>query len=128
MKTKIPLLVAAGLLLATITKAQYGGNYAENRLNIHGQIVIPARAEIEYNYNNPDQYHYDNRYDERREWRGDDNDRFAHEHRDWREGVYQRYCHEHREWRGDRNDFYRSYYGYRAAPYCAPRRVVVYGY
>ena len=119
MKARIPLLIAVGLLFATLTKAQYGGPYVDAR------VVIPGRAEVNYsNYNNFDRDHYA----DRSTWRDDDRERFYRDHRDWREDEYQRYCRFHHEFRGDRDDYYRAHYGYRDAPYCAPRRVVVYGY
>lgn len=120
MKTKFPILIAAGLLLVSVSKAQYGGAYAAPQFAIQGQVVIPGRASINYDYNN---YNRD-RYDGRREWRADEFERFCRAHRDWREDEYQRYCRDHREFRGDRNVYYRDHYMYRVAPYCAPRKVV----
>jgi len=103
MKAKIPLLIAAGLFLATVSKAQYGGAY------VNASVVIPGQAVVAYNDN-----HFDrDRYADRREWREDEGHRY---------GRYQR------EFWGDRDDYYRYHRGYRVAPYCAPRRVVVYGY
>lgn len=124
MKTKFPILIVASLLLVTVSQAQYGGSYVDPRLAIQAQVVIPGRAYVNYDYNN---YGHD-RYDTRREWRADEYERFYRDHRDWREDEYQRYCRDHREFRGDRNDYYRAHYYYRTAPYCAPRRVKVYGY
>lgn len=137
MKAKFPLLIAAGLFFATVSKAQYGEAY------VHAQVVIPGRAVVDYNNNNID-YGYGNkhdRYEDRRDWKEDEyeghgrrdwkeGEREFHGrgHREWREDAYKNYCREHREYRGCRNDFYRDYYGYRPAPYCAPKRVVVYGY
>jgi hypothetical protein len=123
MKAKFPLLIAAGLFLATVSKAQYGEAY------VHAQVVIPGRAAVVYN-NNVD-YGYGNkhdRYEDRRDWKEGEREFHGRGHREWREDAYENYCREHREYRGCRNDFYRDYYGYRPAPYCAPKRVVVYGY
>jgi hypothetical protein len=117
MKFKFPILIAAGLLIATVSKAQYGGGYANSHVVIQGQINIPGPAYVGYGYNNIDRR--DNRegnygrYDDRRDWRGDE---------------YERYCRDHREYRGDRRAYYREHYTYRSVPSCAPRRVVVYGY
>jgi hypothetical protein len=122
MKTKFPILVAAGLFLVSVSKAQYGGDYAAPHFAIQGQVVIPGGAYVHYGYDN----YARGRYVERREWRADEYDRFCRAHRDWREDEYQRYCRDHREFRGDRNDYYHDHYSYRAAPYCAPRRVVLY--
>jgi hypothetical protein len=133
MKAKFPLLIVAGLLFASIAEAQYGGAY------VNAQVVIPGRAVVAYSDNNfgPD------RYDDRREWREGEYENHGRGQKDWREGeyegygrghrdrredAYEHYCREHREYRGRRSDFYRDYYGYRPAPYCAPKRVVVYGY
>jgi hypothetical protein len=124
MKAKFPILIAAGLFLVSVSKAQYGGGYSTPHIAIHGQVVIPGAAYVHYGYDN---YARD-RYVGRREWRADEYDRFCWAHRDWREDEYQRYCRDHREFRGDRNDYYQDHYSYRAAPYCAPRRVVAYGY
>lgn len=123
MKAKFPILIAAGLFLVTVSQAQYGGDYAAPYVAIHGQVVIPGRAYVNYGYDHITR----DRYDGRREWRADEYEKFSREHRDWREDDYQRYCRDHREFRGDRRDYYRDHYSYRAAPYCAPRRVV-YGY
>jgi hypothetical protein len=124
MKTKFPILIVTSLFLATVSQAQYSGGYSTPHLVIQGQVVIPGRAYVNYDYNN---YARD-RYDERGEWRSDEYERFCREHRDWREGEYQRYSRDHREFRGESRDYYRDHYSYRAAPYCAPKRVVVCGY
>jgi hypothetical protein len=124
MKTKIPILIAAGLFFATVSKAQYHESYSNHRLAIQAQVIFPGQAVIGYGYNNMEPV----RYDERRDWRADEYERFCREHRDWREDKYQGYCRDHREYRGDRRAFYRDHYGYRTVPYCAPRREVVYGY
>ena len=53
MKTKIPILIAAGFFIAPLSKAQYGAPCPENRVVIQGQLVIPGRpAIIIMNYNN----------------------------------------------------------------------------
>lgn len=122
MKAKFPILIAAGLFLVSVSKAQYGGEYATPQIAIQGQVVIPGRVYVHYDYNKINR----GRYEGRREWRDGDYERFCREHRDWREDEYQRYCRDHREFRGDRNVYYRDHYSYRAVPYCAPRRVVVY--
>ena len=109
MKTKIPILIAVGLFLATVTEAQYHGPYADHGVAIHAQVIIPGQGVIGYGYNNAESV----RYDERRDWRADE---------------YERFCRDHREYRGDRRAFYRDHCGYRPVPYCAPRRVVVYRY
>ena len=44
MKAKFPILIAAGLFLVTVSKAQYGGEYAAPQIAIQGQVVIPGRA------------------------------------------------------------------------------------
>jgi len=124
MKAKFPILIVASFFLVTVSQAQYGGDYSAPHFAIQGQVVIPGRAYVNYDYNH---YGHD-RYDGRGEWRADEYERFCREHRDWREDEYQRYCRDHREFRGDRRDYYRDHYYYRAAPFCAPRRVVVYGY
>lgn len=120
MKAKFPILIAAGLFLVSVSKAQYGAAYASPHFAIRAQVVIPGRAYVNYDNNS---YARD-RYDGRREWRAEEYERFCRAHRDWREAEYQRYCRDHREFRGDRNDYYRDHYNYRVAPYCAPRRVV----
>jgi hypothetical protein len=101
MKFKFPILIAALLLIVTVSKAQYGGGYNDHRVNIQGRVFIPGRTVY--------QTHYDNR-------------------RDWRADEYERFCREHREYRGGREAYYRDYCGYRPVPYCAPRRVVVIRY
>jgi hypothetical protein len=101
MKFKFPILIAAGLLIATVSKAQYGGGYGNHRLNFQDRAIISGRSA------------YQVRYDNRRDWRADE---------------YERFCREHREYRGGREVYFRDHCGYRQVPYCAPRRVVVYGY
>jgi hypothetical protein len=137
MKAKLLLLIAAGLFFATVSNAQYGGAY------VNAQVVIPGGAIVAYSNNYVDYgYNYSHdRYEDRqdrreneyeghghRDWREGEYEGHGRGHREWKEDAYENYCREHREYRGCRNDFYRDYYGYRTAPYCAPRRVVVYGY
>lgn len=105
MNAKFPILVAAGLFLVTVSKAQYAASCADPRVVIQGRVVIPGRAVIAYDYNNI-AYEYNNyvprgRYDERRDWRADE---------------YERYCRDHREYRGDRRAFYRDRADYRYTP------------
>jgi hypothetical protein len=108
MKFKFPILIAAGLLMVFVSKAQYGNGYVDNRINIHGRVIIPGRTP------------YQIRYDNHRDWRAGE--------RDWRADEYERFCRDHREYRGGREAYYRDRSGYRPVPYCAPRRVVVCGY
>ena len=42
MKTKIPILIAAGLFLASVTEAQYGVPYHDNRVVIQAHIGFPG--------------------------------------------------------------------------------------
>jgi hypothetical protein len=116
MKFKFPMLIAAGLLIAISSNAQYGGGYANSHVVIQGQINIPGPAYVGYGYNNID----------RRDIRDGNYGRYD-DHRDWRGDEYERYCREHREYRGDRRAYYREHYN-RPVPYCAPKHVVVYGY
>jgi len=117
MKAKFPILIAAGLFFATVSKAQYPGGYADHR----DQSPYPQGQD--YNYNNQNgqgQNYYNANYDYRYHGRYDDR-------RDWKEVEYQRYCREHRDCRMDRRVFYRDYCGaYRAMPFCPPHRVVVF--
>jgi hypothetical protein len=123
MKAKIPLLIAASLFLATVSKAQYGREYADNHLTIQGQVVIPGPAVVGYGYNNA----YRERYEENRDRRDYDYTRFA-DQKDWRAAEYERYCRDHRDYRMNRSDFYRDRCGYQQVRYCAPKRVIVYRY
>ena len=124
MKTKIPILIMASVLLVSVSQAQYGAVYSSPHFAIQAQVVVPGGAYVNYDYNG-----YPTEYGNgRREWRRDEYERFCRDHRDWREDEYQRYCMDHREFRGDRCDYYRDHYYYRKAPYCAPRKVIVYGY
>ena len=106
MKTKIPILIAAGLFLATVTEAQYGVPYHDNRVIIQAHIGFPVPAPIVTHY----EYYpvKRERYDERR---------------DWREVQYERYCHENRGYRMSREEFYRDRCDPRANPHSAPREV-----
>jgi hypothetical protein len=128
MKAKLTILIATGLFLATVSKAQYGGGYADNQVSIQGQINIPGPAYVGFGYNKM----YRERFDEHRDRRDGYNDpgnygRYDN-HRDWRAEAYERYCRETRGYRMCREEFYRDHCGYRITPYCAPRRVIVYGY
>src|SRR4051812_34723523 len=118
MKTKIPILIAAGLLLTVATKAQYGGPYHEKRVVIpHIGIPIPVPVVYDYNYYRPAPVCYDernagyNRHDKRRDWRAE---------------QYERYCRENRGRRISREEFYRDQCDQRANPYYAPRKVTEY--
>src|SRR5450631_3200158 len=124
MKFKFPILIAAGLLIATVSNAQYGSGYANSHVVIQGQINIPGPAHVGYDYNNYAGYGYNN--NDRRDFREGDRGRYD-DRRDWRGDEYERYCRDHREYRGDRRAYYREHYNYRPVPYCAPKRVV-YGY
>ena len=107
MKAKIPILLAAGLFLAITSKAQYP---VSGQVVIQGRIIIPGPpAVVAYDYPNPSYGRYEDR-------------------RDWRRDEYERYCHEHREYRGDRRAYYRDQCNYRGRPEFHKRRVVVYGY
>ena len=89
MKSKISLLIAAGLFIVTATKAQYGAPYHENRVVIQAHIGIPIPVPVVYNY---DYYHRvpvcnENRnagygrYDDRRDWRAEQYERYCRENR-----------------------------------------------
>lgn len=126
MKTKIPILIAAGLLIATLTQAQYSGEYAGNRVDVYGQVTIPGHIVIGYGYNTLEPLGYQ----EQRNCRRDD-DGFSREYREDMGDDYEHYYRkprEHRKHRGDRGEFYHDYDGYRVVPVYAPKRVVVYGY
>src|ERR1700709_52380 len=111
MKTKIPILIAAGLLLASVTKAQYGygAPCRDNRVVIQAHIgfPIPMPVPVAVGYSNyySSQVGYETpRYDGRRyEDRGYDNrgydNRGCNDPRDWRVVAYDRYCHENRGYR-----------------------------
>ena len=123
MKTKIPILIAAGLLFATLIQAQSIGEYAGNRVDVYGQVIIPSSIVIGYGYNRREPLGYE----EQRAWRRDD-DGFGRENREDMGDDYEHFYRKHKEHRGDRREFYRDYDGYRVVPVCAPKRVVVYGY
>lgn len=109
MKAKIPILIAAGLFLAIASKAQYP---AGGHVYIQGQVVLPAPplpVVVGYGYDNPSYGRYEDR-------------------RDWRDDEYERYCREHREYRGDRRAYYRDQCDYRGRPHFHRKHVVVYGY
>jgi hypothetical protein len=119
MKTKIPILIAAGLFIAITTKAQYGDPYHENRVVIQAHIGIPIPIPAVYNH---DYYHpapvcYEDRnagyvrYDDRHDWRAE---------------QYERYCRENRGRRMSREEFYRDRCDSRANSYYAPRKVAEY--
>jgi hypothetical protein len=118
MKTKIPLLFAVALFLTTVTKAQYGGGYGDNRVSVHGQIVIPGVA-FGYGYNNaPIRY-----YDDRRDRRYDDHNNYGYDdRRDRREVEYERYCRDRRDNRMSREEFYRDHCDNNRRPYFPPHR------
>jgi hypothetical protein len=109
MKTKIPVLIAVGLFLANITKAQYGVPYHDNRVVIQAHIGFPVPVPI------VSQYEYypvaRGRYDDRRDWRAE---------------QYERYCRENRGYRMNREEFFRDRCDSRAHPYNAPRKIVEY--
>ena len=118
MKTKIPILIAAGLFFATITKAQYGAPCHDNRVVIQAHIGFPVQVPVVYNY---DFYHTPRgSYDERRDFgRYDDRG-------DWRAEQYERYCRENRGYRMSREEFYHDRCDSRDHSYYAPRKVVEY--
>ena len=119
MKTKIPILIAAGLFIVTATKAQYGGPYHENRVIIQAHIGIPIPVPVVYNH---DYYHpAPVCYEERNAGYGRHDDRY-----DWRAEQYERYCRENRGNRMSREEFYHDRCDSRANPYYAPRKVVEY--
>jgi hypothetical protein len=109
MKTKIPILIAAGLLIASVTKAQYGGPYHDTRVVVQAHIGFPVPVPIVNHY----EYYpvQRERYDDRRDWRAE---------------QYDRYCRENRGYRMSREEFYRDRCDSRAHPYSAPRKTVEY--
>jgi len=123
MKTKIPILIAAGLFLATASKAQYGPACPENRVVIQGRVFLPGPPIISFEYNNAPR----DRYVEYRDRRNEDYNRY-NDRRDWREIEYERYCRETRKHRMSREDFYRDRCDYRGRPYFPPQREAGYGY
>jgi hypothetical protein len=120
MKTKIPILIAAGLFFVTVTKAQFGAPCSDSRVIIQAHIGFPVPAPVAYNY---DYYRAPRvRYDDRRDV---DYGRYD-DRRDWRAEQYDRYCRENRGHRMSREEFYRDRCDYRANPHYAPRKVVEY--
>ncbi len=107
MKTKIPILIAAGLFLATVTKAQYGAPCRDNRVIVQAHIGFPVPVPVV----NPYEYYPVGglSYDDRRDWRAE---------------QYERYCHENRGYRMSREEFYRDRCDSRARPYYESRTVV----
>jgi hypothetical protein len=108
MKTKIPILIAAGLFFATVTNAQFGAPCTGSRVIIQAHIGFPVPVPVAYNYdyNHAPRVRYDDRrdigygrYDNRRDWRAE---------------QYERYCHENRGYRMSREEFYRDRCDYRA--------------
>ncbi len=119
MKTKIPVLIAAGLFLATVTKAQYGPPRHDSRVIIQAHIGFPIPVPVAYNY---DYYpaprdRYDYRMNDRDADYGNYNDR-----RDWRAEQYDRYCREGRGYRMSREEFYRDRCGNRERSYYPEQR------
>jgi hypothetical protein len=119
MKTKIPILIAAGLLLASVTKAQYGygAPCRDTRVVIQAHIGFPIPVPVAVGYSNyyPSQVVYEHpRYDDRAydnrgyDNRGNDN-RGYNDQRDWRAVAYDRYCHENRGYRMSREEYYRNH-------------------
>src|SRR5690349_21571939 len=109
MKTKIPLLIAAGLFLVSVTKAQYGPSCNDGRVVIQAHIGFPVPVPVvtHYEYYPQVQEQY-------------------YDHRDWRAEQYERYCHENRGYRMSREEFYRDRCDRRGHSYYAPRRVIEY--
>jgi len=116
MKTKIPILIAAGLFLATVTKAQYPGGCVDNRVVIQGRVFIPGPPVISFEYNSAPREQYVV-YDDRR----DDYNRY-YDRRDWREVEYERYCRATRKHRMSREEFYRDHCDNRSRTYYPEHR------
>jgi len=128
MKTRIPLLIAAGLFLSTISKAQFAPACNDSRVVFQAGVSVGFPPSPVYhdnrNWNREDDNrdYYDNRgyYDNRKA-----------EYRDkhhWKKmDEYERFCYDHPAYRVSRHDFYRNRdFHYRR---CAePRAVVVYRY
>ena len=123
MKTKIPILIAAGLFLVTASKAQYGGPCPDNRVVIQGRVVIPGPPVIAFQYSNFPPV----RYDDRRDSRYDDYARYD-DRRDWRAVEYDRYCRAQRGYKMSREEFYRTRCDYRGNPHYKQKKVVAYRY
>ena len=66
-ENKTSFLIAAGLFLVTVSKAQYGAPCPDNRVVMQGRVVIPGPV-IAFQYSNfpPVRYDYrrDSRYDD----------------------------------------------------------------
>jgi hypothetical protein len=109
MKTRLPILIAAGLLIATVTNAQYGTPCRGDRVVIqaHFGFPIPVPVINHYDYYPVVRDQYDDR-------------------RDWRAEQYERYCHETRGYRMSREEFYRDRCDPRGNPYYGSRKVVEY--
>ena len=103
MNAKFPILIVAGLFFASVSKAQYAGSCDDHRMGT-------ARG----------------RYDERRDWRAEEYERYRPYRRDYR-GDRREYYRDRNDYRGDRKVYYRDRNDYRAAPYGSPRREA-YGY
>ena len=109
MKTKILILIAAGLFLATVTKAQYEVPRHDNRIIVQAHIGFPVPVPVVNHY----EYYPETRvrYDDRRDWRAE---------------QYERYCHEVRGYRMSREEFYHDRCDSKVHTYNAPRKVVEY--
>ena len=120
MKTRIPLLIAAGLIISTITKAQFGPACQDNRVVVKAHFGFPVPVPVINHY----EYYpvARERYDDRRDG---DYGRYD-DRRDWRAEQYERYCHETRGRRISREEFYRDHCDPRNNSYYAPRKVVEY--
>jgi hypothetical protein len=109
MKTRIPILIAAGLFIASTTSAQYGQSYPDHRVVIQAHFGFPVPVPVvnHYEYYPVNRERYDNR-------------------RDWRAEQYERYCHETRGYRMSREEFYRDRCDPRGNPHYVPRKVTDY--
>jgi hypothetical protein len=122
MKTKISILIATGLFITAIANAQYGAPCRDGRVVIQAHIgfPLPFPVPVAYNY---DYYQAPReRYDDRRNVDYGYNDR-----RNWRAEQYERYCHENRGYHMSREEYYRDHCDSRVSTYHAPRKVVEYG-
>ena len=109
MKTKIPILIAVGLFFASVTKAQYGAPCKDNRVIIQAHIGFPVPVPV---FNHYEYYPVAReRFDDRRDWRAE---------------QYERYCRENRGYRMSREEFYRDRCDSRAHAYYAPQKRVEY--
>lgn len=99
MKTKIPVLIAAGLFLCMVTKAQYGPPCPDNRVVVQGRLVIPAPPVVVFPFGFAAPVRYEERYR---------NNDYAYYNGDWRAAAYDRYCREQRGYRMSREEFYRD--------------------